>query len=174
MSFIDPDTPAAASLGPVPQAHSIQGVIGTTPSLVQIGTDFSQSTREPLRSIRDWVSRAARLGPPTWSDERISLRPLPRIFVEAHLKSLKRYRALVQRHAKCRALSLHLQGIRCSELGIKRTLREGDCDTLRFRQRFGFHGLTGRRQANRIGTAPLKLPLGRVEQQQQAAFGTHK
>jgi hypothetical protein len=58
--------------------------------LVQIGTDFSQSTREPLRSIRAWVSRAARLGPPTWSDERISLRPLPRIFVEAHLKSLKR------------------------------------------------------------------------------------
>jgi hypothetical protein len=60
------------------------------PPLVQIGTDFSQSTREPLRSIRAWVSRAARLGPPTWSDERISLRPLPRIFVEAHLKSLKR------------------------------------------------------------------------------------
>ena len=30
------------------------------------------------------------LGPPTWSDERISLRPLPRIFVEASLKSLKR------------------------------------------------------------------------------------
>ena len=63
---------------------------GRTPPLVQIGTDFSQSTRKSLGSIRAWVSRAARLGPPTWSDERISLRPLPRIFVEAHFKSLKR------------------------------------------------------------------------------------
>jgi hypothetical protein len=40
--------------------HSLPDVIGTTPSLVQIGTDFSQNTREPLRSIRAWVSWAAR------------------------------------------------------------------------------------------------------------------